>query len=50
VWAQRLQLVVVLGVVELGRVNAARAFRRVESAARQQHRVDAVLDPMQGRA
>jgi hypothetical protein len=46
---QRLQLVVVLGAVELERVDAARAFFGIEPAFRQKHahRVDAVLEPMQ---
>jgi hypothetical protein len=34
--AQRLQLVVLIGAVDLERVDAARAFGRIEPAARQQ--------------
>jgi hypothetical protein len=47
--AERLQLVVVFGAVELERVDAARAFFGIEPAFRQKHahRVDAVLDPVQ---
>ena len=47
--AQRLQLVVVFGAIELERVDAARAFFGIEPAFRQKHAhcVDAVLEPMQ---
>src|SRR5262245_50336430 len=50
--AQRLQLVVVVGAVELERVEAARAFGLVEPAAREEHPhgVDAVLDAARGAA
>jgi hypothetical protein len=46
--AQRLQLVVVFGALELERVDPGRAFVRIEPALGQKHAhcVDAVLEPM----